>query len=372
MRRALARVGDVDAGSAVIATVAFALVAATAVASGSDLDAGELWPFLLIGTFVPGLSQLLVVYAVQAAGASRAGILFGMAPLFSALIAIAAFGEPLRWPLVAGTLLVVAGGVALAWEHERPVDYRAYGAALAVTVAVAFGLRDNVARTASEDVAADPLAQAAAIMLGASIVLLANLLRQPSAVPRLRTAFAPYASSGAVRGARPGTRDRRRAARGHGRALDGRFRGHLSWPRRASRQTPGRCGPTGGRRKRARGRNSLSWSPFKRLPNHRPATEPRHLTARQAVLRAHPPPGVGGFRPATRLPGGRTPSPRPRPSRTAREMQEARRLPDKGPRRPLGLVTMHDDAAGEVGLRRATSSLTASSSRSRRPSWAPA
>jgi drug/metabolite transporter (DMT)-like permease len=198
MRRALARVGDVDAGSAVIVTVAFALVAATAVASGSDLDAGELWPFLLIGTFVPGLSQLLVVYAVQAAGASRAGILFGMAPLFSALIAIAAFGEPLRWPLVAGTLLVVAGGVALAWEHERPVDYRAYGAALAVTVAVAFGLRDNVARTASEDVAADPLAQAAAIMLGASIVLLANLLRRPSAVPRLRTAFAPYASSGVV------------------------------------------------------------------------------------------------------------------------------------------------------------------------------
>jgi drug/metabolite transporter, DME family len=198
MRRALARVADVDAGSAVIATVAFALVAATAVASSSDLDAGELWPFLLIGTFVPGLSQLLVVYAVQAAGASRAGILFGMAPLFSALIAIAAFGEPLRWPLAAGTLLVVAGGVALAWERERPVDYRAYGAVLAVTVAVAFGLRDNVARAVSEDVAADPLAQAAAIMLGASIVLLANLLRRPSAVPRLRTAFAPYASSGVV------------------------------------------------------------------------------------------------------------------------------------------------------------------------------
>jgi DME family drug/metabolite transporter len=198
MRRALARVADVDAGSAVIATVAFALVAATAVASSSDLDAGELWPFLLIGTFVPGLSQLVVVYAVQAAGASRAGILFGMAPLFSALIAIAAFGEPLRWPLAAGTLLVVAGGVALAWERERPVDYRAYGAVLAVTVAVAFGLRDNVARAVSEDVAADPLAQAAAIMLGASIVLLANLLRRPSAVPRLRTAFAPYASSGVV------------------------------------------------------------------------------------------------------------------------------------------------------------------------------
>jgi drug/metabolite transporter (DMT)-like permease len=198
MRRGLARVADVDAGSAVIAVVAFVLVAAAAVASGVEFDAADLWPFLLLGTLVPGFSQLLVVHAVQAAGASRAGILFGMAPLFSALIAIAAFGEPLRWPLVAGTLLVVAGGVALAWEGERPVDYRAYGAGLAVGVAAAFGLRDNVARAVSEDVAADPLAQSTAILLGASIVLVANLLRQPSALPRLRAAFAPFASSGVV------------------------------------------------------------------------------------------------------------------------------------------------------------------------------
>ena len=198
MRRGLARVADVDAGSAVIATLAFVLVAATAVASGNDSDSGELWPFLLLGTFVPGLSQLIVVHAVQAAGASRAGILFGTAPLFSALIAIVAFGEPFRWPLAGGTLLVVAGGVALAWEGERPADYRAYGAALAVTVAVAFGLRDNVARSVTEDVAADPLAQATALMLGASMVLLANLLRQPSARSRLRAAFAPFASSAIV------------------------------------------------------------------------------------------------------------------------------------------------------------------------------
>lgn len=198
MRRGLARVADVDAGSTVIAVVAFVLVAAAAVASGIEFDAAELWPFLLLGTLVPGFSQLLVVHAVHAAGASRAGILFGMAPLFSALIAIAAFDEPLRWPLVAGTLLVVAGGVALAWEGERPVDYRAYGAVLAVGVAAAFGLRDNVARAVSEDVAADPLAQSTAILFGASIVLAANLLRQPSALPRLRAAFAPFASSGVV------------------------------------------------------------------------------------------------------------------------------------------------------------------------------
>jgi drug/metabolite transporter (DMT)-like permease len=200
MRRALARVADVDAGAAVINIGAFVLVAAAALVAGSDFDAGELWPFLLLGAFVPGVSQLIVVYAVRAAGASRAGILFGMAPLFSALIAIIAFGEPLRWPLVAGTVLIVAGGVALAWEGERPVDYRAYGAALAVGVAVAFGLRDNVARSVSEDVTAGALAQVTALMLGAAIVLGANLLRQPSALPRLRAASGPFASSAVLTG----------------------------------------------------------------------------------------------------------------------------------------------------------------------------
>jgi drug/metabolite transporter (DMT)-like permease len=200
MRRGLARVPDIDAASAVIATVAAVLVAVTAAALGLEFDVGELWPFLLLGVFVPGLSQLMVVHAVRAAGASRAGILFGMAPLFSAAIAIVAFGESLRWPLAAGTLLVVAGGVALVWEDERPAGYRAYGAALAVGVAVAFGLRDNVGRALTEDLAAEPLAQATALMLGASFVLLANLLGRRSALARLRSAFGPFAMSGVVIG----------------------------------------------------------------------------------------------------------------------------------------------------------------------------
>jgi drug/metabolite transporter (DMT)-like permease len=198
MRRALARAPDPDAGSAVITTLAFALVAVFAVAFGGELDWGELWPFVVLGAFVPGVSQLLVVHAVHAAGASRAGILFGMAPLFSALIAIVAFGEPLRWPLALGTLLVVAGGAALAWESERPADFRLYGAVLAVTVAVGFGLRDNIARAIGEDVAADAFLQAAARLLGASFVLAVNMVPRPSALPRLRAALPAFAVSGVL------------------------------------------------------------------------------------------------------------------------------------------------------------------------------
>jgi drug/metabolite transporter (DMT)-like permease len=197
-RRALARSQDIEAGSAIITIVAFAVVAPFALASGDAFPADELWPFLLLGAFVPGVSLLMVVHAVRAAGASRAGILFGMAPLFSALFAVIAFGEPFELALAIGTLLVVAGGVVLAMEGERPADYRAYGAVLAVTVAAGFGLRDNVARAVGEDVTADPLAQSTIVMLGGSLLLVANLLRRPAAFRRLRDAFLPYAWSGVV------------------------------------------------------------------------------------------------------------------------------------------------------------------------------
>jgi drug/metabolite transporter (DMT)-like permease len=198
MRRGLALVGDVAAGAAVVGLGAFVLVAPAAVVSGTPFDVGEVWPFLLLGAFVPGLSQLLVARAVQAAGASRAGILFGMAPLFSSLIAVVAFGEPLRWFLAAGTLLVVTGGVTLALEGERPSGYCAQGAALALAVAVGFGVRDNVGRALTENVSARPLAQATALLLGAACVLVANLLRRRSALSRFRHALAPFASSAVV------------------------------------------------------------------------------------------------------------------------------------------------------------------------------
>ena len=205
MRQGLARVPDAEAGAAALTTVGFVLVAGACAVARAGFDIGEVWPFVLIGAGVPGLSQLFAVRAVHAAGASRAGILFGMAPLFSSLIAIGAFGEPIRWPLVAGTLLVVAGGASLAWESERPPHYRVVGAVIAVLVAVTFGIRDNVSRSVAEHVTADPLAQATAIMLGAAIVLVLNLAVRRDALARFRAAVGPFAPSGIVTAVGQGT-----------------------------------------------------------------------------------------------------------------------------------------------------------------------
>jgi hypothetical protein len=85
--------------------------------------------------------------------------------------------------------------VALSFERDRPVGYRTYGALLAVAVAILFGVRDNAARAAGDEGAADPLAQATAVMVGAALVLALNLARQRGALRRARRAVAPFASS---------------------------------------------------------------------------------------------------------------------------------------------------------------------------------
>ena len=223
---------------------------------------------------------------------------------------ILAFGEPLRWPLAVGTQLVVAGGIALAAEGERPVDYRAYGAALAVSVAVAFGLRDNVARAVTEDVAADPLAQTTAIMLGASLVLLANLLRlrSPTAAAsgvRVRKLGRRHGARAgdALRGARPRARERRGSDRGHRGSLDRGVRRDLPRPRRARRQAAvrgraaRRCGQHARRRDALRSHLTLVPARSEAAP-HPSRTPP----SRAASAGASPPPRTAA-RPCPTRPG---------------------------------------------------------------------
>jgi DME family drug/metabolite transporter len=198
MRRGIERHHDVDAASVVISSVALAATAVTSFAvHGLELDLRELWPFLLIGIAVPGVSQLATVHAVRGAGASRAGILLGMGPLFSAVFAILAFDEPVRVGLVLGTLLIVAGGVTLAWERVRPLDFRVYGAVVALAVAVLFGVRDNVARAVADGIEAPALAQSTVTVGAAALFLALNLVRQRDADARLRrAALAPYVLAG--------------------------------------------------------------------------------------------------------------------------------------------------------------------------------
>jgi drug/metabolite transporter (DMT)-like permease len=177
VRSGLQRAADPETGALVITGVA--VLVATGLAIPSLLRGvhfRELWPFLLAGALVPGVSQILFILAVRDAGPSRAAILIGTAPLMSVLIALTLLEEPFRPLLLVGTALVVAGGVALARERVRPQHFRPLGAVLALTCAALFAVRDNIVRWATRDTHPPALAAAATALLAAAAVALVYVL----------------------------------------------------------------------------------------------------------------------------------------------------------------------------------------------------
>jgi drug/metabolite transporter (DMT)-like permease len=205
IRSALHRGGDPEVGAIVLAPLALlvALVAAVAHGDLAHFHPGELWQFALIGLLVPGASQIVFIQSIRLAGPSRAAILVGVAPLVSALLAILFLGEPVRVGLLVGTVIVVAGGGALAGEAARPAEFRALGAAAALLCALMFGIRDNLVRDATRHAHPPPLLATAASLAGAIAILLAYLLvvRRRELLDRFRPSLVSFAPAGLTLGA---------------------------------------------------------------------------------------------------------------------------------------------------------------------------
>jgi drug/metabolite transporter (DMT)-like permease len=173
IRLGLRRSPDPVFGSLVTGSVALGVALVAALVFAREVDLGDVWPFALAGILAPGLSQVLFVAAVGAAGASRVSVVVGTAPLVAVLIAIVFLGEPVRVALVAGALLIVVGGLALVSERVRPHDFRAVGALLAFGATVLFATRDNVVRWLAGETDAAPLAAAAAALLAGTACMAA-------------------------------------------------------------------------------------------------------------------------------------------------------------------------------------------------------
>jgi drug/metabolite transporter (DMT)-like permease len=103
-------------------------------------------PFVLAGLVAPGLSQMLITLAIREAGSSRASVAFGAAPLFAVALAVLVFDEEPAAGVIVGAALIVAGGLALAGERERPPHVRRIGIAYALCGAALFAFRDNLVR----------------------------------------------------------------------------------------------------------------------------------------------------------------------------------------------------------------------------------
>jgi drug/metabolite transporter (DMT)-like permease len=180
LRIALDRDPDVALGTIATAGTALvvALVAAAAESPSRGLHPFSAWPFLLAGVLSPGAAQILVTVAIRESGSSRVSMVFGTAPLVSVTIALIVLGEPASAPLIVGAVLVVAGGVELARERQRPAHLNRLGLAYAFAGATLFSIRDNLVRHLALGKTAVPPAVAASAALLSGTILVAVWARQ--------------------------------------------------------------------------------------------------------------------------------------------------------------------------------------------------
>lgn len=178
LRPALARGTSAELGA--LWTVVPALgVALAAAVIRFDWDVSGLWPFALAGLLGPGLSQTLFTLGVRDAGPARASVTVGTAPLFAVAIALVFLGEPVVAGVLAGAVLIVAGGVLLVAERDRPTHVRRLGLAYAFGSTIVFATRDNFVRWLAVDSDVSPqLAASVTLGTGALLILVWVLARQ--------------------------------------------------------------------------------------------------------------------------------------------------------------------------------------------------
>jgi drug/metabolite transporter (DMT)-like permease len=183
MRIALQRSDAPGLGALVMngAALVVAVVAALPeVGSWHHVDLGALGWIALAGALAPGLAGVVYTRAVRAAGASRTVVVFGMAPLVAVVIALVALDEPLKGGLIAGTVLIVAGGLAVAFERTRPESFRWIGVLMAAGCMTLFATRDNVTRWKLSGTHLPPtLAVVVSLAAGTAVALAATPHRDP-------------------------------------------------------------------------------------------------------------------------------------------------------------------------------------------------
>jgi drug/metabolite transporter (DMT)-like permease len=192
-----------DADLATLATVAGALVvtliAAAAESPARGLHLAAAWPFVLAGLMQPGAGQIFVTRSVQEAGASRASVVLGSAPLVSVTIALVVLGEPAQAPLLVGAVLIVAGGVELARDRDRPAHVRRRGYVFAFIACVLFATRDNLVRWLSGDTSVPPAVAASGALVGGLALVVVLLGRRVRGRLALRPAL-PFLAVGVLFG----------------------------------------------------------------------------------------------------------------------------------------------------------------------------
>lgn len=83
----------------------------------SSLTGAGVLIFVAVGIFQPGLTRLLTYKGIETLGVAITDPIRATTPLFSALMAIVFLDETLTLPIVAATLMIMAGITLLSWRR---------------------------------------------------------------------------------------------------------------------------------------------------------------------------------------------------------------------------------------------------------------
>ena len=202
VRIGLRELGDAELGSFAMSSLALVLTAALGLVVTRGAGLRDAWPFLVAGAIAPGISQVFFVRAVRDAGAARTSVSMGTAPLVAVAIALTILGEPVSAWLIAGGVLIVSGGIALAKERVRPEDFQRLGVLFAVAATALFAVRDNVVRAIAKGSDVPPLVAVPVSLLAAvaTVALYLAVTRRGSWVRGYGAAVRTFAPAGLIFG----------------------------------------------------------------------------------------------------------------------------------------------------------------------------
>ena len=103
--------------SSLMVNIVFLWGVSLMIAPVSSLSAGSILIFVLVGFFQPGLTRLLTYKGIDALGVAISDPIRATTPLFSAMMAIIFLGEQITLPIIAATLLIIAGIILLSWRQ---------------------------------------------------------------------------------------------------------------------------------------------------------------------------------------------------------------------------------------------------------------
>jgi transporter family protein len=104
--------------SSLLINIVFLWAMALLLVPMANVTAASILIFVGVGFFQPGLTRLLTYKGIDTLGVAITDPIRASTPLFSALMAIIFLGEDLTLPILAATLMIIAGIILLSWRRD--------------------------------------------------------------------------------------------------------------------------------------------------------------------------------------------------------------------------------------------------------------